>query len=33
MDHWSKVHSLMQKCAEEVALNLVTKVFCYVGLP
>ena len=36
MDHWSKVHvlfPLMQKCAEEVALNLVTKVFSYFGLP
>ena len=32
MDHWSKLHvlfPLMQKCAEEVAPNLTTKVFCY----
>ena len=35
MGHWYKVHvlfPLMQKCAEEVALSLVTKVFCYFGL-
>ena len=36
MDHWSKMHvlfPLMQKCANEVALNLSTKVFAYYGLP
>ena len=36
MDHWSKIHvlfPLMHKCAEEVALSLVTKVFSYYGAP
>ena len=36
MDHWSKVHvlfPLMQRCAEEVALSLTAKVFCYFGTP
>ena len=31
MDHWSKIHVMfpLKKCAEEVALSLMTKVFCY----
>jgi transposase InsO family protein len=36
MDHWSKMHvlfPLMQKSANEVALNLASKVFAYFGPP
>ena len=33
MDHWSEAHVLFQKSAEEVALSLLTKVFCYFGPP
>jgi len=36
MDHWSKFHvlfALQRKSSKEVAWNLATKVFAYLGLP